>query len=49
MGLFSKIVSESHAFHGPQIQDQGQRPVSPVSRVENQAALSKLVPRLYLG
>lgn len=32
-----------------QFQDQGQRPVSPISRVENHAALSKLVPRLYLG
>ena len=33
-----------------QIQDQGQRPVSPVITCGgNQAALSKVVPRLYLG
>ena len=41
----------AHAFHGGAgaVQHQGQRPVSPASRVENHAALSKLVPGLYLG
>lgn len=54
--FFPKIVAAScvsiehvHFMDPVQFQDQGQRPVSPVSRVENHAALSKLVPRLYLG
>ncbi len=49
MIVVSYMSTENMHFMDPvQFQDQGQRPVSPVSRVENPAALSKLVPRLYL-